>query len=444
LISALKQFVCVPREVFGFWKLPRPLSFWWVFGVAFLLVGIKDGYQDLIYPQLFQEDGRILFSTFFNDHQIKNIFNFYAGYIQFLPSLLGYLIHFLPLEWIPYAYAFFSYLLTTTAIFLMYCAIARVYGNRYLALGLLVMVAVVPWGDFEFVSTLMYQIWNCLLILVFLLFLPLPSQRTLRMGYSLGVACLILSHPLCVLLLPCYVYRWQQDKKHRPEYGLFMLITLMYLIFGVRSGDPSLSGLGNFPGIFASRVVVESLVGPVNRAMLGNLQMGWVLALFVGIYSGTRFIMAWGNMSLREKEFAVGAFYFMVMVLGMSLVGRPDRPWENFHLLGSGMRYVYISKIICLILFAVALHYHFQNFVLARGWGVAFVGMIVFFHSSSMFLYEVNIARSVEIGNMMGLVAKNNFDCVSGQERFLFLDSNSTLSYQQSEQWNLKMRVCPP
>jgi hypothetical protein len=148
-------------------------------------------------------------------------------------------------------------------------------------------------------------------------------------------------------------------------------------------------------------------------------------------------------MPLKEREFAAGAFYFMIMVLAMSLVGRPDREWGNFHLLGSGMRYVYISKIIYLILFLVAIYYHSRNFVLGKWLNAGFVLLIVYFHSSSMFLYKVDISRSVEIRKMMGLVAKNNFDCVSGQEKFIYLDSNSTINYQQSEQWNMKMRVCP-
>ena len=93
--------------------------FLFAFCISLAILLTKNSFNSILFPVLSNEDASEHFSLFYNDHSIKNIFRYYAGYIQVSPNLLSYFLAFLPVNLIPYSYAITAYGITalTYALF---------------------------------------------------------------------------------------------------------------------------------------------------------------------------------------------------------------------------------------------------------------------------------------------------------------------------------------
>ena len=89
---------------------------------------------EVFFPLLYNEDGRNIFAIFYNDHSLKNIFISYAGYVRVFPNIVGYLIQFFPITWVPALYCLASLGFTAFAYSLFYPLMDRVFHNKYFAL----------------------------------------------------------------------------------------------------------------------------------------------------------------------------------------------------------------------------------------------------------------------------------------------------------------------
>lgn len=414
-----------------------------IFLMIFVLAGLQNSFEELFYPTLHDEDGFVIFTVFYNGHELKNIFTFYNGYLATLPMVLGYLIHFFPLTAIPYIYVVVALIIKSLSCFLLYKVIGRVFKSESLAWYILLAILIFPLTGHEFSVSLNHQIWNILLILFLLLFLPIPHKPAFRISYILGVILLICSNPGSILLAPVYGFRFLKEKAHRVEYGLFILAVGMFMLFGVESKSPSFSGLQYFVEIFKDRVVTDVLLGLGPRLYLQYLEVtGWLVACVLIVIS-IRLFLSWKDITPEEKEFIVLLCYMTVFMVLVSLIGRPNYGWKLYYHVGGGIRYVYISRILMAVLILVTLYYILKNFALYHGAFLSVLAIFFYIQTGNFIFYKTNIEVSESVTGFVRLLSQKNFSCLPGEERFVYLNKGQLYVSQSPGKWRIKARVCP-
>ncbi len=414
-----------------------------IFLIVFVLIGLQNSFEELFFPTLHDEDGSIIFTTFYNEHTLKNIFTFHLSYILTLPMALGYLAQFFPIKAIPYIYVGIALIIKSLSCFLFYRVIGRLYQSEGLAWYILLAVSILPLAGLEFSVSLSHQIWNFLLILFLLLFLPIPKKITLKIPFVLAVILMTWSNPGSILLVPLYGFKLFADKVHRWEYSLFIIAAGSYALFGIESQSPNFSGLQYFVEIFRDRVVVDSLLGLGIRSYLQYLEItGW-LAAFVLAVIFLRLFFTWQHAGREEKEFIVGLCFMAVFLVLVSLAGRPDYIWKFYHQIGGGIRYVYISKTLMVALVLVALFYQFKN---STGFHGVFPGVsAVFFYiqSGNFVYYKTDIEVSEKVTGFIDLLSKKNSQCYLLDRKFLYLNNKEPYVSESPGKWRIKASVCP-
>lgn len=434
-MSTFKSFLSTGRK----WP-PRGAI---IFLITFVLIGLQNSFVELFSPTLSDEDGSVIFTVFFNEHELKNILTFPDGYITLLPMILGYLVHFFPLAAIPYIYVGVALIIKSLSCFLLYKVVGRVFKSESLAWYILLTVSIFPLSAHEFSVSLQHQIWNFLLILFLLLFLPIPHKRAFRIPYILTVILLIFSHPGSVLLAPIYGFRLLKEKAHRVEYALFLFTLGMLVFFGVEPKSLNFSELQYFVEIFKDRVVADVLLGLSVRLYLQYLEItGWlVVCVLVVVF--LRLFLSWKVIAREEKEFIVILCYMAVFMVMVSLIGRPNYSWKFYYHMGGGIRYIYISKILMVVLILITLFYMLKNFALFH---VAFLGILTFFfyiQSGSFVFYKTNIDESERVAEFIHTLSQKNFPCHTGEEEFLYLNKERPYVSRFPGKWGIKARMCP-
>ena len=414
-----------------------------VFLMIFILIGLQNSFEELFFPTLQGEDSRIIFSVFYNGHELKNIFNFYGNYILTLPMALGYLIQFFPLTAIPHIYVGVALIIKSLSCYLIYRVIGRIFKSEGLAWYILLAVSVLPLAGHEFSVSLSYQIWNYLLILFLLLFLSIPRKLTFRIPYVIVVVLMIWSNPGSILLVPFYGFRYLNEKAHRVEYALFILAAGAYVFFGVQSKSPDFSGLQYFVEIFRDRVVTDALLGLGIRLYLHYLEItGWWVA-FVLAALFLRLCLSWKHIGREAKVFIITLCYMAVFMVLISLVGRPDYPWDSYYHRGGGIRYVYISKILMVLLVLMALFYQFKNSSKFHGVYLGVLAVFFYFHSGNFHYYKTDIEASNRVTGFIHLLSQKNSLCYPQEKKFLYLNRGEPHVSQSPGHWRIKAGVCP-
>jgi hypothetical protein len=233
-------------------------------------------------PPLFYEDGRDLFSFYFEHRGPESILRSYAGYVSLVPNLIGYCAAWMPLWWLPPTYSFCALFFNSLA-FGLFCT------NRFRAIvptdraraATCLFLAIMPLGDFAVLTFAVYVLWPLLLALLLMLLVPFGGSATFRLGTVLALALCVCSHPLCVVALPLFALNcWRYpDWRERAMNVVLLGVTAAYLTFGTSPQAPAdwVAGLRSTGIIALERVYLEGLVGAMRRlAWHGREHWPWL------------------------------------------------------------------------------------------------------------------------------------------------------------------------
>lgn len=428
----------------GIPEIKNPVKFqpnWgWSFAICFLILALRNELHEVFFPLLYGEDGREIFNRLYNDHNFSNIFYFYGGYIRVFPNLVGYLLHFFPIQLIPSLYAIVSLMFTAFVYSLFYRVIDHVFDNRWFAFYAALLIIALPQANFELVGTLMFQIWHAAIALFVLTFLPLPEKNWVRMLYLLFMHILIWTHPFSFLVLPFYIYRVIRNSEHRFENGIFVLSILSYFMFAVLRGPLYLDALPIYHYILMSRVGTEGVVGPYNLGWLNyiglSLPFGFIVFLLMGV------IIWFSRMKLntREKWFLILLGYFILVPLAASMLGRDLN--DYYHLLRGGPRYTYISRLAFLMmgLSALFLLYQRSKFFRKAHWVLAALVLII--NTNANVLYKTDLKVGQSVRDYVAYVDQNQLDCVPGEERWFILHRGNSPHPGTPGGWSILANLC--
>jgi len=427
------------------WNLSLPaksLGFWGAFGVAFGILLARNHFHDLLYPMLYVEDASVLFSLFYNDPVFSNVAQPYNGYINFLPHLMAYFINHLPVKWIPHAYALSSLTITALSFSVLYQVANRVWNHCGFALCYLVLVSLLPFGDFQTSSTLLYQVWHFWLIQILLLFLPLPRIQLGRIVYGLMVSVLIWTHAFSLFLIPIYIWRALKVKEYRWDYSWLALSGMLFYLFGMNSQGLNLS---NFPfvfSIFMHRVVIEGLLGPEARSFLNFMGANGILAAGVVLGLGWLLVRFRGAITSQHRNWLFLLVYLIGCSLVASVMGRDRGFWEYYHAISGSVRYVYILKILFWGILLTGLLPLWREVRHTRVVQVVLLLVILGVNSFSMNFYRTPLEEGNISRQYVGLLSMGRGPCASDEKKYLYLDWDGKRIGWSSDHWRARGWVC--
>ena len=415
-------------------------SLGWAFVFCFVILALKNNLADVFYPLLYNEDGRNIFAIFYNDHSLKNIFIYYAGYVRIFPNLAGYLIHFFPVTWIPGLYGLFSLVFTAFTYALFFPLMNRVFRSKNFAMVAVLLLVALPLASFKIVGTLMFQIWHCDIALFVLALLPIPRKFFSKAAYLAFVNILIWSHPYSILVFPVYLCRLIYIKEDRMGFGFLATSLSIYFLFGLQHHPLNWDSLQYFPSSLLGRVATDAVVGPFNRSWLqyqeASLIFGFVILAFVGIMIG----FSWKKMRKEEKWFFAASFYFVLTSLAVALLGR--ELGDYYHLINGSPRYTYISRIFFLMMLLAALYRFYQISSVFRKTYWALGIMVLMINANSAMLYETdtNVGRSVL--DYVAYLDQNRLDCAPNEKRWFTLHRGDWQSNGAPADWSFASNLC--
>jgi hypothetical protein len=426
-------------------NIKRHLAFqpnWgWAFAFCFLILVLKNDLAEVFYPLLYNEDGRNIFGLFYNDHAIKNIFTSYSSYYQVFPMLAGYMLHFFPVTWIPSLYSLCALSFSALTYSLFFPLLNRLFRSPRFALYSVVILTALPLASHQLIGTLMYQVWNCVIILGVIAFLPIPKKFFLKAPYLFAVNVLIWSHPYCILMLPIYFYKLVFQKDNRWVYGFFTLSVLVYFGLALRHHPLNWDSLQYFQSSLLGRVVTETIVGPLNRAWFQYLEIslifGFLMITFVGCMVG----FSWRQMRVEEKWFYTMSAYFVVMTLTVALLGR--ELGEYYHLMINGSpRYTYISRLAFLMMLMAALYrlYQLSNIFRKAHWILA--ALVLFFNANATVIYKTDLKTGQSVRDFVAYLEQNQLDCAPGEERWFTLRRGEWQNPGTPPDWSIPANLC--
>jgi len=329
-------------------------------------------YDFFIAPELRAEDGAKVFAYFYTHREFAALFRFKAGYVPFLPNLIGYMAVRVPATATPYFLTIVPTFLTLTTFSVLRASAYRRYiGSDALRFVLCLVLALAPIGNHLTVCHTDYSIWNALLLLLLLVILPMPRGIAMAALFSLALATLIWSHPLTILALPAsLVWLWRERRVvQRTLHGLIVACQIAHVWFGNRLETAVIAKdtrpVWNRLSELSLRVL-DHLCGGIIRPTVsawgpGTAEFNYVLsALFV--------VALLACAVLPKQRIASRAFYAWIgygIAAPMMLIAfaRAERGLQ-------ATRYYYISKAFTTI--AVCLLISQVLFSLTRRWAPRF------------------------------------------------------------------------
>ena len=426
------------------WKLKGCLVFqpnWgWAFAFCFLILALKNGLADVFFPLLYGEDGREIFNRFYNDHVFTNIFYFYGGYIRVFPNLVGYLLHFFPIQIIPSLYAIVSLIFTAFVYSLFYRVMDYVFDNRWFAFYATLLIIALPQANFEFVGTLMFQIWHSTIALFILTFLPLPEKNWVRKLNLVFMHILIWTHPFSLLILPIYLYRVLRIPEHRLENGLFVVSIFSYFLFAVMRSPLHWDTFPIYHYILMSRIGTEVVVGPYNLGWLNYMGLSITFGFIVFLLIGIIIWFSRRKLKTREKWFFILLGYFILVPLAVSMLGRDLN--DYYHLLRGGPRYTYISRLAFLIMGLSALFLLYQKSKIFRKTHWVLAALVLTINANANVLYKTDLTVGQSVRDFVAYLDQNQLDCVPGEERWFALHRGNSPQPGTPGEWSVTANLC--
>ncbi len=412
----------------------------WAFAFSFLILALKNDLADVFYPLLYNEDGRNIFGLFYNDHSIKNIFIRYSSYFQVFPKLAGYMLHFLPFTWIPSLFCLIALSFSALAYSLFFPLLNRLFRSPWFALYSVLILTALPMASHKLVGVLMYQVWNCVIILGVVAFLPIPKNLFWKSLYLFTVNTLIWSHPYCILVLPIYLYKLIFQKDNRWVYGLFALSIFVFIGLALNHHPLNWNSLYYFPSTLLGRVATETVVGPLNRTWLQYMEMSLLLGFVIIAVMAGVIATSWKTLKVEEKGFYTVSAYFILATLGVALMGR--QLGDYYHLINGSPRYTYLPRIaFCVMGLAVLFQVYRQSALFRKAhWLLA--GLVLILNTNGTVLYKTdrNVGQSVR--DYVAYLDQNRLDCAPGEKRNFSLHRVGWQHPNTPPDWSIYANLC--
>lgn len=399
-----------------------------VFFSCLLIFALRDKFNGIFYPALLYEDGTELFQRFYNGEGIGYIFEYWNGYFYIIPKTVAYLLNFLPAKHIPSLYAFFSMVLAAITFVVLYEMLQGIFG-KWFAVYTTLVIAALPLGYHLLITNLSFSVWNMLLILIFMYFIPVPQSKYKCLLYSIIVLAMIWSHPLSLLMFPLYIYRLRVEQKNKWVHGVFSVCTLLYFWFGMISKTVVFAKLYILPEVLFNSIVVGSVLGPVKTAYIMTYDRmsiyGAIIMFFVFAFWG----LFWTERSRREKELFIVSLYLIVSTIAVSILGGNNQydflvPWEP-------VRYLYTAKILFwVLLFSACLPLIQRNFKIACIHALL-IGVILMNNTlgpyNSVYMYFPSIERGEAVLEFLNRIPAQKKNCLenAAEEEFVLKDSGT-------------------
>lgn len=412
----------------------------WAFVFCFLILALKNGLADVFFPLLYNEDGRNIFAVFYNDHSLKNIFISYSSYYQVFPMLTGYALHFLPVTWVPSLYGLFALSFSALAYSLFFPLLNRLFRSPWFAAYSVVMLAALPLASHKLVGALMYQVWNSVIILGVLAFLPIPKKILWKALYLFAVHVLIWSHPYCILVLPIYLYKLVFRNDNRWAYGFFTFSIFVYFGLALNHHPLNWSSLLHFPSSLLGRVITETVVGPMNRSLFQYLEISLIFGFLVIAFVAGMVGFSWKQMKVEEKWFYVISAYFVVTALVVALLGR--ELGDYYHLINGSPRYTYFPRIIFLMMLMAALFRLYQISSIFRKTHWVLAALVLFFNANANVLYKTDLEVGRSVRDYVAYLDQNQLDCAPGEERWFTLHRGDWRHPKTPGDWSFPANLC--
>ena len=412
----------------------------WAFAFSFLILAFKNDLADVFYPLLYNEDGRNIFGLFYNDHSIKNIFSSYSSYYQVFPRLTGYMLHFLPVTWIPSLYSLCALAFSALAYSLFFPLLNRLFRSPWFAIYSVLILTALPLASHKLVGALMYQVWNCVIILGVVAFLPVPKNFLWKTLYLFAINILIWSHPYCILVLPIYLYRLVFQNDNRWVYGFFTLSIFVYFGLALSHHPLNWDSLLYFPSSLLGRVVTETIVGPMNRAWFQYLEISLIFGFLAIVFVGGMVGFSWKKMEGKEKWFYAIAAYFILSSLAVALLGRDLG--DYYHLINGSPRYTYLPRIIFLMMFLAALFrlYQISSIFRKAHWVLLVLALTVNAEANIIYRTDLKVGQSVR--DYVAYLDQNQLDCAPGEKRWFTLHRGGWQYPGTPPDWSIPANLC--
>ena len=413
----------------------------WAFAFCFLILALKNDLAEVFYPLLYNEDGRNIFGLIYNDHALKNIFTRYSGYYQVFPMLAGYMLHFFPVTWIPSLYSLCALSFSALTYSLFFPLLNRLFRSPGFALYSVVILAALPLANHQLIGTLMYQVWNCVVILGVMAFLPIPKKFFLKALYLFAVNVLIWSHPYCILLLPIYLYRLVFQKDNQWVYGVFALSALVYFGLAFNHHHTNWGSLLYFPSSLLGRVATDTVVGPLNRAWFQYLEISLIFGFLMITFVAGMIGFSWRQMKVEEKWFYVMSAYFVMVTLAVALLGRDLG--EYYHLMiNSSPRYIYIARMSFLLMLMTALYRLYQTSAIFRKAHWVLAVLVLAINSNSNVLFKTDLKEGQSVSDFVAYLDQNQLDCAPGEERWYTFRRGVWQHPGTPPDWSIPANLC--
>lgn len=302
-------------------------------------------------PELRAEDGSKVFAYFYEHREFSALFRIKAGYLPFLPNLFGYLAVRTPARAMPYFLTIAPALLTLATFSVLRASAYRRYLSSDCArFALCLALALAPIGNHFTVYHTDYSIWNALLLLLLVAILPMPRRLSSAIPFSLGIATLIWTHPLSILVMPATLLWLWRDRgiSQKALHGLLAVCQVMHIWLGIRPENAVVTK-GSEP---AWTRVTELVAGASNHLSHGIIRptvfpWGPDTAEFDYVVSGIFILALLACVVIPMERIATRLFYAWAgygLVVPMMLIAlaRAERGLRS-------TRYYYVSKAFATI-----------------------------------------------------------------------------------------------
>ncbi|MCG8608014.1 hypothetical protein MJD09_23890, partial [bacterium] len=356
------------------------------------------------------------------------------------PMLSGYILHYFPTTWIPSLYSLFSLLLTAFAYSLFFPLLNRLFRSPWFALYSVFVLAALPMASHKLAGVLMYQVWNCALILGIATFLPIPKKLLWKALYVFGINTLIWTHPYCILVLPVYLYKLVFQKENRWTYGLFTFSIFIYFGLAINHHPLNWNSLQYFSSGLLGRVITEAIVGPLNRNWLQYLEASMTFGFMMIALPGLVVGFSWKKMEKAEKWFFIVSAYFVLVTLAVALLGRDLG--DYYHLIYGSPRYTYLPRVVFLVMLMAALFrlYQVSPIFQMTHWILAIIVIVI--NTNSNVLYKTDLKQGQQVRDFVAYLDQNQRDCAPSEKRWFALHRGEWRTPGVPGDWSIFANLC--
>jgi hypothetical protein len=411
-----------------------------VFLSCLLILALKNNLNGVFYPPFGDHEAFDLFKPYYDQKGFSYIFEYLSGYLLIIPKTVAYILSFLSPRYIPFSYAITSMVFAAITFVVIFIVLKNLFGKWWALCGTLT-IAALPLADHQHISNLPHTIWNMLLILIFLYFLPVPEEKKKRLPYCLLVVAMIWSHPLSLLMLPLYFYKLNSDNTNKWVHGLFFGSTVLYYLFGVIHKPIELGKLATLTQVLLDRVVLESVFGIIKSAYIRTsydlaLQYEATILFFLLTFWG----LFWKERSHGEKVLFFASNYLIISIVGISILGGNYN--DDFLVPWQATRYLVAAKtLFWVLLFFAPFPLIKKNFNLACIHALL-IGFILFNNIigpyKGTYLYLTKTDRGVAVIEFMSKIPQKVKECDGNRPEKEFILKKTRSGHMDYREFRIK------